>query len=91
MVNRREREFILDCIKTISDKYNFNYTISGDDSIAPIKVFDDGVFTYFEFKDKNGNPWDDRHRFSAPESIVASITEKMQQNQLNPYPERLIA
>jgi type IV secretion system protein VirB9 len=35
------------------DKYNFNYTISGNDSIAPIKIFDDGVFTYFEFKDKN--------------------------------------
>ena len=35
------------------DKYNFNYTISGTDEIAPIRIFDDGEFTYFEFKDKN--------------------------------------
>jgi type IV secretion system protein VirB9 len=35
------------------EKFNFNYTISGDESISPIKVFDDGVFTYLEFVDKN--------------------------------------
>ena len=35
------------------DNYNFNYTISGSDLIAPLKIFDDGEFTYFEFKDKN--------------------------------------
>jgi type IV secretion system protein VirB9 len=34
-------------------KYNFNYTISGPEFIAPIKIFDDGEFTYLEFKDKN--------------------------------------
>lgn len=34
-------------------KYNFNYTISGTDEIAPIKIFDDGEFTFFEFRDKN--------------------------------------
>ncbi|QED22902.1 TrbG/VirB9 family P-type conjugative transfer protein [Candidatus Deianiraea vastatrix] len=33
--------------------YNFNYTIAGSDTIAPIKIFDDGQFTYLEFKDKN--------------------------------------
>lgn len=33
--------------------YNFNYTISGSEVIAPTKIFDDGRFTYFEFKDKN--------------------------------------
>jgi len=37
------------------DKYNFKYTISGSDLVAPIKIFDDGVFTYFEFKDKNAS------------------------------------
>lgn len=30
-------------------KYNFNYTMSGDDHIAPIRIFDDGTFTYMEF------------------------------------------
>ena len=35
------------------EQYNFNYTISGSDLIAPIRIFDDGKFTYFEFKEKN--------------------------------------
>lgn len=37
----------------LSDKslYNFDYTISGPEIISPIKIFDDGKFTYFEFKD----------------------------------------
>lgn len=34
-------------------KYNFNYEFSGSPSIAPIKIFDDGEFTYIEFEDKN--------------------------------------
>ena len=36
------------------ENFNFNYTVSGDYIITPIKVFDDGQFTYFEFRDKNG-------------------------------------
>lgn len=35
------------------EKYNFNYTIRGLDTIAPIRIFDDGQFTFFEFRDKN--------------------------------------
>jgi type IV secretion system protein VirB9 len=34
-------------------KYNFNYEFSGSSKIAPIKVFDDGEFTYMEFPDEN--------------------------------------
>lgn len=34
-------------------KYNMNYTITGPEDIAPIRIFDDGEFTYFEFRDKN--------------------------------------
>jgi len=34
-------------------KYNFNYSISGSDDIAPIRIFDDGEFTFFQFRDKN--------------------------------------
>lgn len=36
------------------DKYNFNYTVSGDYNITPIKIFDDGTFTYMEFREKSG-------------------------------------
>lgn len=35
-------------------KYNFNYTISGNKEFSPIRIFDDGEFTFFQFKDING-------------------------------------
>lgn len=35
------------------EKYNFGYTISGTDEIAPLRIFDDGEFTYYQFKNKN--------------------------------------
>lgn len=38
---------------THPEKYNFNYSISGSEEIAPIKIFDDGEFTYLQFRDKN--------------------------------------
>lgn len=31
-------------------QYNLNYTLRGSDIIAPIKIFDDGVFTFFQFR-----------------------------------------
>lgn len=34
-------------------KYNASYTISGSDEIAPLRIFDDGEFTFFQFADKN--------------------------------------
>jgi len=37
------------------EKYNFKYTISGSDTIAPIRIFDDGQFTFFEFRNKNAD------------------------------------
>ena len=37
------------------NKYNFRYTISGSDEVAPIRIFDDGEFTYFQFHDVNAN------------------------------------
>lgn len=38
---------------THPEKYNFNYSISGNEDIAPIKIYDDGEFTYLQFRDKN--------------------------------------
>jgi len=35
------------------ENLNFNYSISGSEDIAPIKIFDDGEFTYFQFREKN--------------------------------------
>jgi type IV secretory pathway VirB9-like protein len=36
------------------DKLNFNFDMSGDRSIAPTRVFTDGVFTWFDYGDR----WD---------------------------------
>jgi type IV secretion system protein VirB9 len=33
--------------------YNFNYQYTGEKTIAPSKVFDDGIFTYFQFNSRN--------------------------------------
>ena len=35
------------------ENFNFQYTVRGSDEILPIKIYDDGEFTYFEFRDKN--------------------------------------
>jgi type IV secretion system protein VirB9 len=36
-----------------SNNFNFNYTITGPDNIAPLKVFDDGERTFFKFPNNN--------------------------------------
>lgn len=33
--------------------YNFEYLLTGSEMISPIKVFDDGAFTYFQFRNRN--------------------------------------
>lgn len=33
--------------------YNFNYSISGPESLAPLKVFDDGKSTFLKFRNNN--------------------------------------
>jgi len=33
--------------------YNFNYKYTGEPAIAPVKIFDNGEFTYFQFAKKN--------------------------------------
>lgn len=40
-------------MKENPQKYNSRYTISGPELTAPIRIFDDGEFTYFQFRDKN--------------------------------------
>jgi type IV secretion system protein VirB9 len=33
--------------------FNFNYSIRGSYEIAPVKIYDDGEFTYFQFRGRN--------------------------------------
>lgn len=35
--------------------YNFEYSISGPEHLSPIRIFDDGEFTFFEFRDLNAD------------------------------------
>jgi type IV secretion system protein VirB9 len=37
------------------EKYNFRYSISGTEFIAPLRIFDDGEFTFFQFRNKNAD------------------------------------
>lgn len=39
-----------------SSSYNYNYTFSGPDHIAPTKLFDDGANTYFKFPGMSSPP-----------------------------------
>lgn len=36
-------------------KYNFNYSLTGPDTIAPLKIFDDTKSIYLKFKNNNAN------------------------------------
>lgn len=77
-------------IPDLSDKslYNFEYTISGADSFAPMKIFDDGSFTYFEFAKhgvelpgifyvtNSGNEGLVNYRISGNYVVVESIRER---------------
>jgi len=40
-------------IERDAEKYNFNYQIRGSSVIEPVRIFDDGNWTYFEFRDQN--------------------------------------
>ena len=39
----------------VRETLNFQYAIVGGDAVAPIRIFDDGEFTYFQFKDTNAD------------------------------------
>ncbi len=39
----------------VREKLNFNYSIIGPEVISPIRIFDDGEFTFFEFEDINAD------------------------------------
>ncbi|MFT4967133.1 MAG: type IV secretion system protein VirB9 [Candidatus Deianiraeaceae bacterium] len=51
---RRYSKSLLPNLDLEPEKYNFNYTITGHSSLYPLKIFDDGEFTYFEFRDRGG-------------------------------------
>ena len=36
--------------------WNFNYSFSGHREQVPVKIFDNGTFTYFEFDDRTDTP-----------------------------------
>lgn len=36
-------------------KYNFRYTVTGSEDVTPLRIFDDGEFTFFQFKGINAD------------------------------------
>ena len=42
-----------DIANIAEEEINRNYSFSGSSDVAPLQIFDDGEFTFFEFKDKN--------------------------------------
>lgn len=44
-----QRELPIPDLDRDRSKLNFSYTISGDERFQPIRIFDDGKFTYFQF------------------------------------------
>lgn len=56
----------------IASGKNFNYTLSGDQSIAPVKVFDDGENTYFQFASSAVSPMFSRVGLDGSEQFVSA-------------------
>lgn len=65
------------------EKLNFNYTISGHEEIAPIKIFDDGEYTYLQFRDKN-------NEIPAIFAVDEDLRESMVNFRLDPQNRNLI-
>lgn len=70
------------------NKYNFRYSVSGSEDISPIRIFDDGEFTYFQFHnvnaeipaffmvDKDGNESIINYRARGPYIVVERVTSR---------------
>ena len=55
--NRLKQESLLEISDKIDpESLNFNYTMRGEQDIAPTRVFDDGEFTYFQFDESIDTP-----------------------------------
>ncbi|NDF13271.1 MAG: P-type conjugative transfer protein VirB9 [Proteobacteria bacterium] len=50
---RRPSDHTFESGALIDAAYNFNYSLNGPSDLAPIKVFDDGQFTFFKFRNNN--------------------------------------
>lgn len=68
---------------TKPENFNFLYSISGSEEIAPIKIFDDGEFTYMQFRDKN-------NEIPAIFAVDEDLRESMVNFRLDPKDSNLI-
>lgn len=73
---------------TAASKYRILHKIKSELAYMAEKCY---ISDYTVMEDAAGNPWNDKHRLSAPEPVMAAITDCIQLNQANPHPERLIA
>ena len=68
---------------TKPEHFNFLYSISGHEEIAPIRIFDDGEFTYMQFRDKN-------NEIPAVFAVDEDLRESMVNFRLDPNNNNLI-
>lgn len=65
------------------ENLNFLYSISGNEDIAPIKIFDDGEFTYLQFREKN-------NEIPAIFAVDENLRESMVNFRLDPKDNNLV-
>jgi len=58
---KKEKSFINNTVivpgrKIIPSQINWDYTRGGSNTLAPVRVFDDGLFTYFQFDERKTIP-----------------------------------
>src|SRR5690606_36772338 len=79
---------IMTPLEVYAPEYNYNYTLSGPESFAPYKIYDDGQSTYFQFErtisplpefsivDASGNEMAVASRVSGDMIAVDSVASK---------------
>ncbi|MDG1437202.1 MAG: P-type conjugative transfer protein VirB9 [Rickettsiaceae bacterium] len=65
------------------EQLNFNYFLSGSEEVAPIKIYDDGEFTYLQFREKN-------NEIPAIFAVDEDLRESMVNYRLSPNDSNLL-
>lgn len=55
-IAREQKQEVVPDRKVDPSAWNLDYSFQGDTALAPLHVFDDGTFTYFQFREKQDVP-----------------------------------
>lgn len=87
---KTSREIIEGCALNITpaSKYKILDKLKSELAYMKEKCY---ISKYIYRQDANGNPWNDLHQFTAPDTVMQRITEKIQLAEAAHFSERLIA